>query len=54
LTSEIHIEIFNIDSEINDQSSIDDNVNNILIDDHDIGNGSFRSILDILKALIPI
>jgi hypothetical protein len=54
MNAQIHIEIFNIDSEINDQSSIDDNVNNILIDDHDIGNGSFRSILDILKALIPI
>ncbi|PKK62548.1 hypothetical protein RhiirC2_855599 [Rhizophagus irregularis] len=58
MNMQIHIGIFNIDNEINNQSNIDDNfnnnVNNILVDDHEIGNGAFRSILDILKILIPI
>ena len=58
ISSQIHIGIFNIDNEINDQSSIDNNSNNningILVDDHEVGNGAFRSILDLLKVLIPI
>ncbi|PKC67011.1 hypothetical protein RhiirA1_458950 [Rhizophagus irregularis] len=49
---------FNIDKEINNQSSIDDDVNeytgDILVDDHEVGNGAFRSLLTLLKALIPI
>ncbi|PKC03754.1 hypothetical protein RhiirA5_423286 [Rhizophagus irregularis] len=44
--------------EINNQSSIDDDVNeytgDILIDDHEIGNEAFRSLLTLLKALIHI
>ncbi|PKB95691.1 hypothetical protein RhiirA5_385841 [Rhizophagus irregularis] len=58
MNMQIHIGIFNIDNEINNQSNIDNNINNnvndILVDDHEIGNGAFRSILDILKILIPI
>ncbi|CAB4446390.1 unnamed protein product [Rhizophagus irregularis] len=46
---------FNIDKEINNQSSIDDDVNeytgDILVDDHEVGNGAFRSLLTLLKAL---
>ncbi|CAB4407581.1 unnamed protein product [Rhizophagus irregularis] len=55
---QIHIGNFNIDKEINNQSSIDDDVNeytgDILVDDHEVGNGAFRSLLTLLKALIPI
>ncbi|POG73827.1 hypothetical protein GLOIN_2v1826762 [Rhizophagus irregularis DAOM 181602=DAOM 197198] len=58
MNMQIHIGIFNIDNEINNQSNIDNNINNnvndILVDDHEIVNGAFRSILDILKILIPI
>ncbi|PKC74141.1 hypothetical protein RhiirA1_388380 [Rhizophagus irregularis] len=55
---QIYIRNFNIDKEINNQSSIDDDVNeytgDILIDDHEIGNEAFRSLLTLLKALIHI
>ncbi|CAB4429530.1 unnamed protein product [Rhizophagus irregularis] len=55
---QIHIGNFNIDKEINNQSSIDDDVNeytgDILVDDHEVGNGAFRSLLTLFKALIPI
>lgn len=58
INAQIPIGIFNIDNEINDQSSIDndfnDNIGDILVDDHEIGNGAFRSILSLLKVLIPI
>jgi hypothetical protein len=58
MDAQIHIGIFNIDNEINDQSNIDDDFNDnaggILVDNHEIGNGAFRSILDLLNTLIPI
>jgi hypothetical protein len=58
INAQIPIGIFNIDNEINDQSSIDndfnDNIGDILVDDREIGNGAFRSILSLLKVLIPI
>jgi hypothetical protein len=58
MNAQIHIGIFNIDNEINDQSNIDNDSNNnvggILVDEHEVGNGAFRSILDLLNTLIPI
>jgi len=58
INTQIHIGNFNIDKEINNQSSIDDDVNeytgDILVDDHEVGNGAFRSLLTLLKVLIPI
>ncbi len=55
---QIHIRIFNTNQEINDQLSIEDdfneNIDDILVDDHEIGNRAFRSLLILLKKLIPI
>ena len=48
---------FNIDQDIN-QSNIEEcdnnNISDILVDDSEIGNGAFRSLLTLLKILIPI
>ena len=46
MNAQIHIGIFNIDN--------DNNSNGILVNDHEVGNGAFRSILDLLNTLIPI
>ena len=59
INAQIHIETFNIDQEIhNNQFSINDNINentdDILTDDCEIGNGAFRSLFKLLKVLIPI
>jgi len=58
INAQIHVEIFNVDWENNIQSNIDDNLNeyngDILIDDHEIGNGAFRSLLTLLNILIPV
>ena len=58
INAQIPIGTFNIDREINDQFSIDNNFNEyiggILVDDHEVGNGSFRSLLALLKVLLPI
>ena len=55
---QIPIEIFNIDCKINDQLSVDDNFNeyigDILVDNYEVGNGSFRSLFTLLKVLLPI
>ncbi|RIB26438.1 hypothetical protein C2G38_2163391 [Gigaspora rosea] len=53
---QINIEIFNLDKEINDQFSIDSSeyTSDILVDNSEIGNGAFRSLSAILKALIPV
>src|SRR6185312_14037195 len=55
---QIPIEIFNLDIEINNQFSFDDNSNenvgDILVDNNEIGNGSFRSLFALLKVLLPI
>ena len=58
INAQIPIGTFNIDREINDQFSIDNNFNEyiggILVDDHEVGNGSFCSLLALLKVLLPI
>jgi len=58
INAQIHVGIFNTNQEINDQSNIEDdfneNTNDILVDDHEIGNGAFRSLSTLLKKLIPI
>ena len=58
INTQIYIRIFNTNQEINDQLSIEDdfneNIDDILVDDHEIGNRAFRSLLILLKKLIPI
>ena len=57
INAQIHVRIFNLNQEINDQSNIDDfdeYTNDILVDNHEIGNGAFRSLSTLLKKLIPI
>ncbi|GES91544.1 hypothetical protein GLOIN_2v1481704 [Rhizophagus clarus] len=52
---QVPIEIFNVDREVYDLSSVNDNLDDdILIDDHEIGNGAFRSLLTLLNVLIPV
>jgi hypothetical protein len=46
MNAQIHIGIFNIDN--------DNDSNGILVNDHEVENGAFRSILDLLNTLIPI
>ncbi len=54
----MHIGIFNINQEINNQLSIEDdfneNIDDILVDDHEIENETLCSLLTLLKKLIPI
>ncbi|PKY62503.1 hypothetical protein RhiirA4_489062, partial [Rhizophagus irregularis] len=59
INTQIPIEIFSIDREINDLSNINDNLDDhtsdiLVIDHHEIGNGAFRSLLTLLNVLIPI
>ncbi len=57
INAQIHVRIFNLNQEINDQPNIDDfdeYTNDILVDDHEIENGAFRSLSTLLKKLIPI
>ncbi len=57
INAQIHVRIFNLNQEINDQSNIDDfdeYTNDILVDNHEIENGAFRSLSTLLKKLIPI
>ena len=59
MNDQIPIGNFNIDKEINIRSSDDDDnitdrISDILVDDHEIGNGAFRSLISLLKVLIPI
>jgi hypothetical protein len=56
IDAQIHIETFNVDQEIHyDQSNnVNEHTSDILIDDCEIGNGAFRSLLTLLKTLIPI
>lgn len=56
INSQVQIGTFNID---NDQPIIDDNSNEnndeiLVVDNHEIGNGAFRSFVALLKSLIPI
>lgn len=46
MNSQIHIEIFNIDQNINQLNGY----NNVLV----VGNGAYRSLSTLLKVLIPI
>lgn len=54
INTQIPIEIFSVDREINDLSGIDDHTSDILIDNHEIGNGAFRSLFTLLNVLIPV
>ena len=56
IDAQIHIETFNVNQEIHyDQSNnINEYTSDILIDDCEIGNDAFRSLLALLKTLIPI
>ncbi|PKC59395.1 hypothetical protein RhiirA1_469493 [Rhizophagus irregularis] len=59
INTQIPIEIFSIDREINDLSNINDNLDDhtsdiLVIDHHEIGNGAFRPLLTLLNVLIPI
>ena len=56
INAQIHIGIFNIDREINDQPNIDndEHTSDILVNNQEVGNGAFRSLLALLKTLIPI
>jgi len=56
INAQIYIETFNVDQEIHyDQSNnVNEYTSGILIDDCEIGNGAFRSLLALLKTLIPI
>jgi len=58
INTQIYIRIFNTNQEINDQLSIEDdfneNINNILVDDHEIGNRAFHSLSILLKKSISI
>ncbi len=51
------MKIFNINQDIN-QSNIDDNfnkhINDILVDNDEVGNGAYHSLSTLLKILIPI
>jgi hypothetical protein len=58
INAQIPVETFNIDQEIHDDqlniNNINEHISDILIDDCEIGNGAFRSLLVLLKTLIPI
>jgi len=58
INTQIHIGIFNTNQKINDQLSIEDdfneNIDDILVDDHEIENETLCSLLTLLKKLIPI
>jgi len=57
INAQINIGTFNINKEIDDQFDINNDyteINNILVDDLEIGNGAFRSIFSLLKTLILI
>ena len=57
MNAQIHIETFNINKEINDQFTINDdfneNIGDILVDSNEIGNGTFCSLSALLRTLIP-
>ena len=58
INNQIQIGVFNLDKEFNQQSILDNELQNdsdeILIDEQEIGNGVYRSIRSLLKILIPI
>src|SRR5271154_2219428 len=54
INAQIHVEIFNTDQNINQDEDFNEHISDILIDNNEVGNGAFRSLLTLLKILIPI
>lgn len=59
INTQVRVETFSIDWEINHQPSIDNSFNECIseifvVNDNEIGNGAFRSLTELLKVLIPI
>ncbi|RHZ63275.1 hypothetical protein Glove_330g60 [Diversispora epigaea] len=57
INAQIPVEIFNIDQDVNQSNTNNYNseiINDILVDNNEIGNGAFRSLVTLLKILIPI
>ncbi|RHZ83398.1 hypothetical protein Glove_95g68 [Diversispora epigaea] len=57
INAQIPVEIFNIDQDVNQSNTNNYNseiINDILVDNNEIGNGAFRSLATLLKILIPI
>jgi hypothetical protein len=59
INSQIHIGNFNIDKETNVQfidgdDNMIEHISDILVDEHEIGNRAFRSLLSLFEILIPI
>ncbi|RHZ87957.1 hypothetical protein Glove_27g17 [Diversispora epigaea] len=55
INNQIQIEIFNIDQKsVIDEDEDYNNSDGILVDEHEIGNGAYRSIKSLLQILIPI
>ena len=54
INAQIHVEIFNTDQNINQDEDFNEHISDILVDNNEVGNGAFRSLLTLLKILIPI
>ena len=56
INNQINIRTFDLDKELDQQPILDDNeqLDGIMVDEQEIGNGVYRSILSLLKILIPI
>ena len=46
--------IFNINQDVNQDNDFNELTSDILVDNNEIGSGAFRSLLILLKVLIPI
>ena len=60
MNDQIHIGTFNLNKELNQQPTLDDddesqdNSDRIIVDEQEIGNGVYRSVRIFLQKLIPI
>jgi hypothetical protein len=55
INNQIQIGIFNIDQKsVIDEDEDYNNSDGIVVDEHEIGNGAYRSIKSLLQILIPI
>jgi len=55
INNQIHIGSFNLDKELDQQPILDDDeLDGIIVNEQEIGNGVYRSIRSLLKILIPI
>ena len=53
INAQIHVRTFNIDQNINQDYDFNES-DDILVDNNEIGNSVFRSLLTLLKVLIPV